>query len=288
MSTTLAFLRSVDAVSPTADILDVAEKFVVAQQFVDGQELEGVTDVDIDNEFTGSLACKAFLKRAFRKGDVAAKVKRQKGVAGGSIGTSSSSGYAPLSASQSDVTDLVGNEASASILARLLSTGHDNFDVIAALAAVCMPTVPYTLSCVGLLRQVLLSDVEVAAAQGRTPFTYIDLTSRETIPLWLPQDAIGGKSVLGSDWAVDPSASSNPLSQLGQALQSASAGTRFFRSFTQWLAAWNKYSAVAVATKQLTWTHVHTYLAMTVEMMEHQRLLGESLFLPILYDDLFR
>jgi hypothetical protein len=27
---------------------------------------------------------------------------------------------------------------------------------------------------------------------------------------------------------------------------------------------------------------------MIVEMMEHQRLLGESQFLPILYDDFFR
>ena len=43
-----------------------------------------------------------------------------------------------------------------------------------------------------------------------------------------------------------------------------------------------------MATTQLTWTHVHTYLALIVEMMEHQRLLGESQYLPILYDDLFR
>ena len=288
MATTLAFLQSVDATSPSTEVLDDAGQFIASLKFADGQDFEGVSDADIDSEFKGSIACKAFLKRAFRLGDVAAKVKRQKTSDSSSTGPSASAAFPQLLASPCDVTDLVGHEASASVLARLLAVGQGVLDVTAALAAAGMTKVPYTLSCESLLWKVLRSDVDIAAAQGRKPFTYIDLTSKETIPLWLPQDAIGGKGVMGSDWAVDPSASSSTLAQLGQALQSATAGTRFFRSFTQWLAAWNKYNAISVATTQLTWTHVHTYLALIVEMMEHQRLLGESQFLPILYDDLFR
>jgi hypothetical protein len=50
MATTLAFLQSVDATSPSTEVLDDAGQFIASLKFADGQDLEGVSDADIDSE----------------------------------------------------------------------------------------------------------------------------------------------------------------------------------------------------------------------------------------------
>eukprot|EP00971_Amphidinium_carterae_P033632 662130-Amphidinium_carterae.1 len=62
-----------------------------------------------------------------------------------------------------------------------------------------------------------------AKVAGRTAFSFVDLTSKEVLPLWVPPDAVGGKTVLPGEmeYALQGSESTTSLSQLGKALQMA-------------------------------------------------------------------
>ena len=86
---------------------------------------------------------------------------------------------------------------------------------------------------------------------ARAALTYVDLTSKDILPLWLTPEAIGGKSgFLGEDESLDGEAKTMSLSMLATALKSATASPRFFRSVSQWSATFFRFGSVAVATQQ--------------------------------------
>jgi hypothetical protein len=124
---------------------------------------------------------------------------------------------------------------------------------------------------------------------NRIAFTYMDLTRKPFLPMWLPQDSIGGKSILGSEWDnMSAGSHDGTLQQLGAALKAVSSQPRFFRSFTQWAAAFDKYVVAAVASKQLTWPAIMSYRSIIFELSEQMRIEGKDSFLAILYDDVLR
>ena len=108
--------------------------------------------------------------------------------------------------------------------------------------------------------------------------------------MWVPPDAVGGKSALAgeSEWALDASSSAATLGQLGSALKAATQAPRFFRSIPQWAGAFIKYAGVAVSVGQLSWASVLGHLNTVMRMAEEERVLGMSPYLAILYEDMLR
>ena len=63
-------------------------------------------------------------------------------------------------------------------------------------------------------------DTDQAKAEGRTPFTYVDLTSKAVCPLWLTQDMLGGGKAV-EDQALEAASSTITLGSLSAALRGA-------------------------------------------------------------------
>ena len=115
----------------------------------------------------------------------------------------------------------------------------------------------------------------------------MDLTAKQVLPVWLPADAVGGKSVPISEELWDTSRNSS-LAQLGAALRAVTQSPRCFRSVAQWSACFWKYAPVAVAVRQLTWPMVLTHHATIMRLSEEMRLTEGESIVAILYDQLRR
>ena len=131
---------------------------------------------------------------------------------------------------------------------------------------------------------------EEAKAQSRVPFTYVDLTSKEVLPLWLPADSVGGKFTLRDEEEskLVGHHSIGSLSDLSKALKGATATPRFFRNVQQWVAAFVRYATTAVATGQMTWPVVFGHLDVILQICEQEKIKGRAPYLAFLYDDLLR
>ena len=129
------------------------------------------------------------------------------------------------------------------------------------MSAVGFLTLPFQLRPDPLVWRILHAENVAALARGRKPFSYVDLTAKELLPLWLAPDTIGGKTPAGADWGavLDPNTPASNLAQLGRALQGATASKKFFRTHSQWQAAFNKYCVAAISLKQISWDPEFAY-----------------------------
>ena len=93
------------------------------------------------------------------------------------------------------------------------------------------------------------------SAAGKVPFLFVDLTGKETLPMLLTPDLIGGKFQIHDDreWPLQGQVPISSLQDLGKALKSATASPRFFRTASQWSGAFLRYAIVAVATGHMAW-----------------------------------
>ena len=78
------------------------------------------------------------------------------------------------------------------------------------------------------------------------------------------------------------------LQGLGSALKKAMGSQRAFRTITQWIAVWARYSIMAVATRQMSWATTHAHLATICRLAEDTRLRGGTPLLAVVYDMLVR
>ena len=127
-----------------------------------------------------------------------------------------------------------------------------------------------------------------ATIHQRQPFLYVDLTSKDVLPIWLHPKAVGGRfrqdeaNLLNGDEPVDS------LARLGAALRNATESQRFFRSFSQWSAAWWKYVPIAVSVSQLSWVSAIAHADVVAQIVETERAEGRSGYLAFFYDELLR
>ena len=295
-STWTSFLVAVDDIPPKSSIIEGVSSWLTARGFSDPRMLEGVSEADVDaNNPPADLTTKAFLKRALRCVEVAQQAKRQRslnpvdrGQVNGSLG--GEVGGAGDAASR--LLGVLGGEVSALALAQGFSAVSKTLDISQRIENSPLAGLPFHMQPEAKIWQQL--EVETVAAASCSPprvaFTYIDLTSKEVLPLWLSPDAIGGKlTVPGeSEWCMDANASLKTLGQLGAALSSATATPRFFRSLSQWSATFTRYATVAIAFNQMTLPVVLTYMNLIFQIVEEEKASGNSAYLAILYDDLLR
>jgi hypothetical protein len=111
------------------------------------------------------------------------------------------------------------------------------------------------------------------------------------IPLWIPPDAVGGKSVIGGDseWTLDAGGLTGTIGALSTALRQATASPRFFRSLNQWTASFMRYAIVAEALGQVKRVWVLNHLLLIQRIAEEQRIADDgNPYLALVYDEMRR
>jgi len=121
----------------------------------------------------------------------------------------------------------------------------------------------------------------------RKTFTFVDLTGKETLPVWLPQ------AVLTAGRSHDPSAlgfdsSPQEVRLLMTALCAAATAPRAFTSLGQWHAAWRRYAPVAVCTGQLSWRSAAQHEEVIDRLFEDERAAGRNPLIALVYDEVAR
>eukprot|EP00971_Amphidinium_carterae_P297368 5907800-Amphidinium_carterae.1 len=123
-----------------------------------------------------SLPLRAFLKRAVRASNVSVKPFLQ------ADDPPSPVPHLPDHASALGAANLLATVKHVNVADRLKQVGYES--------------VPHHLLPEQGIWQQMEHENNAAAAVNRVAFTYVDLTSKEVLPLWIAPDAVGGRAVL--------------------------------------------------------------------------------------------
>ena len=271
------FLANVDETPPSKEVLSLCAKYLAELSIVCPQGLVGVLESELTEEPScpQGIPAKALLRRTVRM--VAKSAQAKEGM-----------GSAVLA--NPDGKDAGGLDAKA-LADTLAPTKKVVVDVTARLENAKLADVPHHMQVDYSVWQTMWQDTCSARATSppRQALTFVDLTSKEVMPLWLPPDAVGGKSATtGDDDVLDPTANSSSLGKLAVALKGATASPRFFRTVGQWTAAFLRFGITAVSTEQWTMSEVLTHIDTITQIADRERTGGGSPLLALLYDDLLR
>ena len=274
----VSFLNTVDETPlGDSDIKKIAQKLIEAGLRAPS-DLTGVTELEIAEAVGGNIGQKAFARRALRHHLAATEPQKE---------TVQKDPKGPVMVDP-DLVELMGSEASAAAVAAAIAVKGDLPDIQGLLKTASCEGLPYELQAENQLWAALAADTAAAQKTNRTAFTYVDLTAKQVLPVWLPADAVGGKSVPISEELWDTSRTNSSIAQLGAALRAVTQSPRCFRSVAQWSACFWRYAPVAVAVKQLTWSMVLTHHATIIRLAEELRLTEGESIIAILYDQLRR
>ena len=128
-----------------------------------------------------------------------------------------------------------------------------------------------------------------AALPPRGVVTFVNLTAKGCLPLWVPAESTGGRAAVANDCEMLAGASGTAtLSQLGAASRGATAAPRFFRSMAQWCGAWTRFGTAAVVAGQWTLPQGIARLDAVLRLSEQERASGGMMFTALVYDELVR
>ena len=182
-----------------------------------------------------------------------------------------------------------GGSAGAGALAMAMAP-LKSVDTRAKMTTAGLEKLPYELQAEQAVWEKMATENETARLRSnKQGFTFIDLTCREVLPLWMAPEEVGGKLSLGDQQnQLDGGASTESLRQLSHALKSATECPRFLRSMSQFVACFLKYAYVAVSMEQITWMQVGLHLGVISQLAEKERAKGNPPHAAILYDELLR
>jgi len=183
--------------------------------------------------------------------------------------------------------------ACALALANIIAPGAPKatVDVANLLAQVSLDGLAYQLQAEAEVFVLLVEELAraKAALPPRGVVTFVDLTAKGCLPLWVPAESIGGRAAVSNDCEMLAGTSGTAtLSQLGAALRGATAAPRFFRSMAQWCGAWMRFGTAAVAAGQWTLPQVIAHLDTVMQLSEQERASGGTVFTALVYDELVR
>jgi hypothetical protein len=288
------FLKLVDLEKPDDAVLEEVAEFLKKQGFSSPMKAAGVEVSDLKGAvgFPKGAATAAFLKRAVLLAGHVQQAAAQTAARKIMEDDAPKQTTGPQASSSSlyggpQALDVLGPGASAAAVAAALAEASVNPREILDRGG--FKDVPYHMVPDITLFQALEAERKHAIRDRRQPFTYIDFTCKEVLPMWLSQDMVGGRLALAGDQeVVDPTALSSTVAALGAALRSATAAPRFFRTWHQWTAAWLRYMPAAVSCGHLSLTTAIAYQAMLNKLAEEQRTTDGSVYLAILYDEMVR
>ena len=270
------FVAKVEDPSPGEAVVDATIKWFRDVLKVPHPALaEGYTEESVSSQLPKELPVQACARRILRAVDAVGQARRMSQATG--VVGAASSGSTP------------GAPASAQSLARILAPGK-LADVANLLKDAGLKGISFSLQAEQNLWNHMQQHSEDCKITGKTPFLFVDLTSKETLPMWLTPDHIGGKFQLHDegDWPLRGQVPIASLQDLGKALKSATASPRFFRTISQWSGAFLRYAVVAIATKQMTWQSALSHMDIVWHLAEQERMKGNLPFLAFLYEELLR
>ena len=287
------FLKQVDNTEPDKEVLDAAVTFLKGVNVTTKEQLDGFTEDDViiiaadGSGLAGMLmlSSRALLRRALRLARSATQVMASHSLS--STGSMSPHGPPATDSFQSArVVDIVGEEQSASVIARLMSSATADVDVADVHAKASLSDLPFHMQADKIIYKVMAAENTAAKTAGRTAFSYVDLTCKELLPLWLPSDMIGGKALFAPELPL-ASFSTSSVQEIAKAISSATMQHHFFRTFHQFVGACTKWATAAVSMQQMTAAQTYTYLNLLCKI-HHEEPGESSVYLVILYDDVLR
>ena len=185
---------------------------------------------------------------------------------------------------------LLGPEASAGALASALTAGSVVVDLNDMLEKAAVKDLPYHLRPQPALFQLLAAANKSAqeAVPVRKAYTYVDLTQKDVLPLWMGSEAVGGHTPRPGEFDWDPNADTASLGALGRAFKGALEKPRYFRNMVQWSAVWYRYATATVAMGQITWPMVLSHANQMYKLAEEERISCTGPALVFVYEELLR
>jgi len=282
-----SFIKAVDEVEPEAAVVTAVVQFFVDLGLDTPGKLGGVRDTDL-GQLPAGVEARGLIRRTLAVAQAALQVRAMTSQAPpqpqqqGQQPGSSTLPYVSQSSSQA-LMDLTGGESSALVLAEALSKGQTGATPLKLMTDAGFADPFYGIIADANVFVLMSAEVALAMKENRQPWIYVDLTSKALLPQWLVPDAIGGKTV-----KEFPGASADAVSALGTALKAASQSPRFFRTFSQWLGAFNRFAPAAVSTKLMTSSQVLGYHNVMARAAEEVRAKTGNSYLAFLYDEVHR
>ena len=196
----------------------------------------------------------------------------------------------PSNSAAGSLLSLLGPEASAGEVASALTAGSIVVDLNDMLEKAAIKDLPYHLRPQPALFQLLAAANKSAqeAVPVRKAYTYVDLTHKDVLPLWMGSEAVGAHTPRPGEFDWDPNADTASLGALGRAFKGALEKPRYFRNMVQWSAVWHRYATAVVAMGQMTWLMVLSHANQMYKLAEEERISGTGPALVFIYDELLR
>ena len=306
-----SFILSIDSDAEDIDLDAVLDFFTSTRVKTSSQLAENsMTDLESVEEWPRALRVRALLRQAHKhacalhKGSTASQpdFAQQTTVAR----TSSVVAAAEAAAEQEQMKLIGGSVANALTITRMLRHKH-SLDIPTSLSRVGLAKLGFFHTPGDLLFQALNNivkehEAEEAAAEGQgedfaTPvcFPYVDITRADVIAPWLTPESIGASSDLAGEPQMDASAHTDSVGKLGKALTQLTEKRRFFRTFSQWLVAFLRFTVAAMSVGLFKLELAFLHIFVVVRLIEDERQWGEnqgitngSTYLGIYYDELHR
>ena len=266
-----SFLEAVDETPPEAATLKEATDFLLAAKLTDPQSAAGITIERLEKSpaYPTTLPTQAFLARAM---DALAAVTAARRASLGANVMAAGSAAAPSASSALALAGMIAPLKAADTSSILTTAG--------------LADLPFSMRIEQSLVDKMAAETEQAKRQGRSPFLYVELASRDVLPLWITPESVGGRPEEEQDQLEDQSVTS--LARLGQALHKATEGKRCFTSVTQWTAAFFKYVPFAVALGHFSWAQAMMHVQTVLKLAEEEKAEGRGPAMAFIYEDMLR
>ena len=261
------FLDTIDSEDTDKAVLAATEKYFRDIRMATPAAAAGITNAMLSarTDFPGEPVVQAFIART--------------------VDTLTAVAAARRTALEAGAGSSAPNIGSALNLANTLAPPK-RVDTVAELKKAGVENLPFALMLDQTLVDRMASETDAARATGRPAFLYVELASKEVLPLWIAPESVGGRPDDDDVRLADEQVGS--LAKLGQALKGATEAKRYFTSLAQWSAAYWKYAPFAAAFGHLTWSQVLLHFNSIMRLVEEEKLEGRGPSLAFLFDDMLR
>jgi hypothetical protein len=160
-------------------------------------------------------------------------------------------------------------------------------DVLVLLTAIGVKDTPSCILVEMNIWGALNMETDAAKKANRIAFSFVDLTAKEMLPIWMPNEFVGGKPLMEELSFVEDD-SQIGLSALALALKKTKSATRFFRCLAHWAAVFPRFGIAAIACghfdQPTVWSHMDTAFRVAVSEGGDPK----SELVALMYDELVR
>ena len=272
--------KSVDQTSQSDEVVEQAAGAFRAVGLNEPASAVGVGDQEVADKLPAdAVAARALVRRAIRALEQAQRLRDATALATASV---------PLPPPQLVLPSGLADSSSAlAIAAGLSGAPREDVDVQKLLEAAGLLRIPSDGIPELSVFEELHKASKAAKSCGKVPFSFVDITQKGMLPLWLTPEAIGGKtSIAGDDYELDGGMQTSTVAQLTSALKKATAAPRFFRCLNQWMACFGKYAVAALSSEQLSMSAVLGHISTICRIVEDKKgSSSNSVFLGVLYGE---